>query len=279
MEKRILTVQDVSCVGQCSLTVALPILSAFGLETAVLPTAVLSNHTGGFKEWTFADLNAEIPKINAAWGRQGIDFDCVYTGYMGSAEQIDFVLDIFRERKRAGGKIIVDPVMADNGKLYAGFDENFVGEMKRLVGAADVIMPNITEACFLVGAEYKDGCQTPGYIEDLIGRLKEICGGTIVLTVVSFSPDKLGVAVCEGEEIEYRFENFVNRKSHGTGDIFASVFTGAYACGESPADAAQFAAQVVIESILRTMGDDDHWYGVRFEKALPMIMKKYGGGR
>ena len=278
MEKRILTIQDISCVGQCSLTVALPILSAFGLETAVLPTAVLSNHTGGFKEWTFADLTAEIPKINAAWGRQGIDFDYIYTGYMGSAEQIDRVLEIFRERKRAGGKIIVDPVMADNGRLYPGFDLNFVGEMKKLVKAADVILPNITEACFLTGIEYKDGCLTPGYVESLIGGLKKICGGTIVLTGVSFNPEKLGVAVCEGEKTEYRFEDFVNRKSHGTGDIFASAFTGAYACGLSSADAAQFAAQVVIESILKTMGEDDHWYGVRFEKALPMIVKKFADG-
>ncbi|MBQ9481914.1 MAG: pyridoxamine kinase [Clostridia bacterium] len=274
MDKRILTVQDISCVGQCSLTVALPILSAFGIETGVLPTAVLSNHTGGFTGWTFADLTEEIPKINAEWGRQNINFDAIYTGYMGSAKQIDYVLEIFRDRKISGGVIIVDPAMADNGKLYAGFDNAFVKEMAKLVAAADIILPNITEACFLAGTEYAEGCQTEEYVEKIIGGLRAIGAKKIVLTGVTFSPDKLGVAVNEGGKTEYRFENFVNRRSHGTGDIFASVFTGAFLQGDTIADAAQFAARVVIESIKKTMDDDAHWYGVKFEKALPMILSR-----
>ena len=222
--------------------------------------------------WTFADLTEEIPKINAEWGRQNINFDAIYTGYMGSAKQIDYVLEIFKGRNREGGVIIVDPAMADNGKLYAGFNSAFVKEMAKLVSGADIILPNITEACFLSGVDYLDGCQTEEYIEKLINGLRSVGAKKIVLTGVTFSPDKLGVAVNEGGRTEYRFESFVNRKSHGTGDIFASVFTGAYLQGDGIADAAQFAAQVVIESIKRT--PDDHWYGVCFEKALPMLLSR-----
>ncbi len=271
---RILTIQDISCVGQCSLTVALPILSAFGIETGVLPTAVLSNHTGGYSGWTFADLTEEIPKIDAQWQKEGVDFNAFYTGYLGSAKQIEYIKRLFKDVSRPGAELIVDPAMADNGKLYAGFDEAFVEDMKTLVAQADIILPNITEACFLSGVEYLDGCQTPEYIEKIMQGLRKIGAKKIVLTGVGFTADKLGVAVNEGGSTEYRFEDYVDRRSHGTGDIFASVFTGAYMQGDSIADAAQFAAQVVIESIKQTMGDDDHWYGVKFEKALKMITER-----
>ena len=203
-----------------------------------------------------------------------MDFDAVYTGYLGSKEQIAEVKAIFEECSRAGAKLIVDPAMADNGKLYAGFDAAFVKEMAGLVRSADIILPNITEACFLCGERYVDGCQTEEYIEKLIAALKEIGAKKIVLTGVSFSPDKLGVAVNEGGNTEYRFENYIDRRSHGTGDVFASAFTGAYMQGDTIADAAHFAAKVVVESIKKTMGDGDHWYGVKFEKALPMITSR-----
>ena len=271
MDKRILTVQDISCVGQCSLTVALPVLSAFGIETAVLPTAVLSNHTYGYSGWTFADLTDEMPKINERWNTENVDFDVIYTGYLGSARQIDYIKTLFAERIRECGIAIVDPVMADNGKLYSGFDLDFVSRMAGLVSVSDIILPNITEACFLTGVEYVEGCQNKEYIQTLIEKLVGIGAKKVVLTGVSFSPEELGVAVYDGEKIEYRFEGYINKKFHGTGDLFASAFTGAYAQGDSLADAAQFAARVVIQAIKHTISDDSHWYGVKFEKALPMI--------
>ncbi len=274
-EKLVLTVQDISCVGQCSLTVALPIISAFGIETAVLPTAVLSNHTGGFKSWTFLDLTEEIPKISQKWGEEGISFDAIYTGYMGSERQIDCVVDLIRARLAKGGITVVDPVMADNGRMYAGFKDTFVGEMKKLVRVADVILPNITEACFLSGVPYVEGCQTEEYVNRLIRGLVAEGARNIVLTGVTFSPDKLGVAVWDGKSVEYRFENYVDKRSHGTGDVFASAFVGAYLQGDSLAEAAHFAAKTVVASIRATLGDDEHWYGVRFEKALPLITSRH----
>lgn len=271
MDKRILTVQDISCVGQCSLTVALPVISAFGLETAILPTAVLSNHTAGYGGWTFCDLTDQMTPVRERWLKEGVDFDCIYTGYLGSVLQIDEIIKIADDCMRHGGKLIVDPVMADNGVLYKGFDMNFVEQMKRLVSRADVILPNITEACLLTGIEYREAPYSREYVESILDGLTALGAKDVVLTGVCFDVSKLGVAVRSNGQTEYRFERYVDKRSHGTGDIFASVFTGAYMCGDSLADAAQFGARVVIESILQTMDDADHWYGVKFEKALPMI--------
>lgn len=271
MDKLVLTVQDVSCVGQCSLTVALPVLSAFGVETAVLPTAVLSNHTA-FKSWTFEDLTEQIPLISKEWQKQGVYFDAIYTGYLGSKKQIDYIKELVKANGKESCLVVVDPAMADHGKLYAGFDLAFVEEMKSLVAVADIAIPNITEACFLTGIEYREE-QTEEYVNSLIDGLISLGAKKVVLTGVSFTPEKLGVAVYDGG-LEYRFEDYLDKKYHGTGDIFASAFTGAYLLGWTTADAAQLAAQVVIESIRHTMGDEKHWYGVRFEKALPFIIEK-----
>lgn len=275
MGKRILSIQDISCVGQCSLTVALPILSAFGFETAVLPTAVLSNHTGGFSEWTFADLTDEIPKIGKMWEKHGINFDAIYTGYVGSVRQIGLISQIIGGCLGKGGKVIVDPVLGDNGKLYAGFDGNYVDEMKKLVSLADVALPNITEACFLTGTDYIGERQEKEQVEELLQKLLALGCRCAVLTGVSLEDGLLGLAVNDGSGTEYRFEKFVDRKRHGTGDVFASAFTGAVMKGESYADAGAFAAKFVIESILATVPDEDHWYGVNFEKSLRTITDKY----
>jgi pyridoxine kinase len=153
--KKILTIQDISCVGQCSLTVALPILSACGMETCILPSAVLSTHTAGFTDFTVRDLTEDIPAIAAHWRKENISFDAIYTGYLGSLTQIDYVREIFVTLKKEGGTIIVDPAMGDNGKLYPAFDLEYVNGMKNLVAVADVVVPNLTEACFLTGIEYK----------------------------------------------------------------------------------------------------------------------------
>ncbi|MBQ7715069.1 MAG: pyridoxamine kinase [Clostridia bacterium] len=265
--KRILTVQDISCVGQCSLTVALPILSACGIETAILPSAVLSTHTGGFKGFTFRDLTSDIPAIIDHWKREGISFDAVYTGYLGSAEQIELVLRIFKELLREGGKRIVDPAMADNGVLYSIFDDAFVAEMRKLTSNCDVVLPNITEACFLTGTEYKERYDEK-YISDIIGKLRAAGAGTVVLTGVSYDDETTGVAVFEnGEEKYYRHEK-MPRGCHGTGDVVASAFSGMYVRGMSAYEAAKIAADYTLHCIKYTQGDADHWYGVKFEPLL-----------
>lgn len=272
MYKRILTIQDISCVGQCSLTVALPILSAAGLETAILPSAVLSNHTGGFSGWTFTDLTEDIPKIREQWEKENIGFSAIYTGYLGSAKQIDYVKDVVSSRLESKGRLIVDPAMADNGKLYAGFDSAFVDAMKKLVFSADIILPNITEAALLTDSEYKEEYDN-SYTDMLISRLLEKGAKTIVLTGVGYSPDKTGVLVCKDGKQSYYEHRKIAGGCHGTGDVYASAFVGAIENGFSEFDSAKIAADFTLECIEKTQGDKNHWYGVKFELAIPTLIK------
>lgn len=267
--QKILTVQDISCVGQCSLTVALPILSACGLETAILPSAVLSTHTAGFSGYTFRDLTEDIPAIRAHWEKEKIRFAAVYTGYLGSTEQIAYVKDIFRSPVTAGLKI-VDPAMADGGKLYPAFDEAFVKEMVGLCAEADIVVPNITEACFLAGKEYKE-VYDEAYILDLFEGLAQKGMKTVVLTGVGYRPGKTGVAVCENGKYSYYEHERKSNGCHGTGDVYASAFVGKLMQGKSLYEAAVAAADFTVRCIELTAGDPEHWYGVKFELALPEL--------
>ena len=265
--KRVLTIQDISCFGQCSLTVALPILSAAGVETVILPSAVLSTHTAGFTGYTVRDLTDDIPAIAAHWKKEGIDFDAVYTGYLGSTAQIGMVKDIFSSLLRVGGLRIVDPAMADNGKLYPAFDGAYVEAMKTLCAGADYILPNITEASFLTGAEYRTEYDK-GYVLDLLARLSDLGAGTVVLTGVGYKPDRTGVAVYENGEYSYYEHHKIPRGSHGTGDVYASAFVGALAAGRSAYEAAGIAADFTVRCIENTLDDPAHTYGVKFEPLL-----------
>ena len=273
-DHRLLTIQDISCVGQCSLTVALPIVSACGIETAILPSSVLSNHTGkGFGAWTFRDLTDEMPKILDQWLKEKIDFDAFYTGYVSKA-QIPHILDIFQKAARPGAVKIVDPAMADNGKLYAGFDADFPKEMARLVAVADYALPNLTEASFLLGQEYIESGYDKAYIEKTIAGLHKLGAKNVILTGVSFEPSMLGVAVSDGSRIDYYFNERLPAAMHGTGDVYASAFAGALLRGKPVLDAAAIAADFVVESMKKTLGDDSHFYGVKFEKAIPFLVNR-----
>ena len=267
-DKKILTVQDISCVGQCSLTVALPILSAAGHETCILPSAVLSTHTAGFHGFTFRDLTKDIPEITAHWVREGIKFNAIYTGYLGSAEQIGYVKEMFGSLAGKDFVSIVDPAMADNGKLYVGFDSAFVEEMKTLVFSADIILPNITEACLLTGTEYRD-TYDKAYIDTLIGKLRAEGAKTVILTGVSYGSETTGVVVAEECGSAYYEHRKLPQGSHGTGDVYASAFVGAYLNGKSAYDAAGIAAEYTVRCIENTVGDPTHWYGVKFDPVLP----------
>ena len=269
--KRILTVQDISCVGQCSLTVALPILSACGLETAILPSAVLSTHTAGFNGYTFRDLTDDMPAIKAHWEKENIRFSAIYTGYLGSAKQIEYVKDMLASLGTTDFVSIVDPVMADNGKLYHGFDADFVENMKSLAFGADYIVPNLTEACFLTGTEYRTEYDDK-YINDLLGKLISAGAKNIILTGVSYRPGKTGVVVCDGEKTDYYEHRLISKGCHGTGDVYTSAFVGALMAGKSPLDAARIAADFTVLCIENTQGDADHWYGVKFEPVLGEII-------
>ena len=265
--KRILTIQDISCVGQCSLTVALPILSACGLETAILPSAVLSTHSVGFRDFTFRDLTEDIPAIRHHWQQEGIRFQAVYTGYLGSARQIEMVQDICQNLLVPGGKKIVDPAMADRGELYPVFDMDFVQEMKKLVGKGDIVLPNITEASLLTDTEYREEYDEE-YICGLVDGIHRLGAGTVVLTGVSYDAQSTGVLVSEqGKQTYYRHE-LLDRGCHGTGDVYASSFVGAYMHGKTVPEAARIAADYTLACIKNTLDDPDHWYGVKFEPVL-----------
>ena len=273
MYKKILTIQDISCVGQCSLTVALPIISACKMETCILPSAVLSTHTAGFKGFTFADLTDEMPKIADHWKRENISFAAIYTGYLGSQKQIDYVKDIRNNLLEDGGKMIVDPAMADNGKLYPAFDMEFVKSMRTLCEGADIILPNITEACLIADVEYKETYDYE-YIDGLLKKLHDIGAKKIVLTGVGYKQGKTGVAVYDGENHLYYEHDKISKGCHGTGDVYASAFVGALLNGKSEFDAATIAADFTIECIKNTIDDESHWYGVKFEKCLEYLIDR-----
>ena len=270
--KKILTVQDISCVGQCSLTVALPILSACGMETCVLPSAVLSTHTAGFSGFTFRDLTDDMPNILSHWQKENILFDAIYTGYLGSEKQIDYVLDIFKKTSKEGTVTVVDPAMADNGSLYSIFNMDYVEAMKRLCKACDYILPNITEACFLTGMEYRTEYEKD-YIDELLLKLTALGCNNVILTGVSYSPGKTGVVVYENGEYRYYEHPLLPNSCHGTGDIYASAFVGAFLRGNTAFDAARIAAEYTMECIRVTESLENHWYGAAFEPALPKLLK------
>lgn len=267
--KRILTIQDISCVGKCSLTVALPIISSFGIEAAILPTATLSTHTA-FKGFTFHDLTSDISPICRHWQEQNIDFDGIYTGYLGSAEQIDLVLDIFRDF--GNGKLkFVDPAMGDNGTLYTGFDVAFARKMAKLCAAADIIVPNLTEACFMLGKPYISSGYTKEYIEDILRSLTALGCKRAVLTGVGFNEEELGCYGYDSDTDSFFFDTNekISQSFHGTGDIFASVCFSCLTRGKTLEESCAIAADFVCDSMIATLTDERPiWYGVHFEKIL-----------
>ena len=270
-DKRLLTIQDISCVGQCSLTVALPIISACGIECAVLPSAVLSTHTAGFTGFTCRDLTDDIPAIADHWAKENIDFSAVYTGYLGSTRQIAMVADIF-EKLCADGLKIVDPAMADNGNLYPAFDAEYVEAMKTLCAKADYVLPNITESCFLTGIPYRTEYDR-SYIDSLITGLLALGTKNIILTGVSYVPGKTGVVVYENGTYAYYQHDKLPNSCHGTGDIYASAFVGSLMRGKCAYDAAKIAADYTVECIRYTAALDNHWYGAAFEPVLGKLIE------
>ena len=274
--KRIVTIQDISCFGKCSLTVALPIISAIGVEAAVVPTAVLSTHTGGFTGFTFRDLSGDIPGIFSHWEKENLHFDAIYTGYLGSFEQIDMMREYILKRDD-NTLAFVDPAMGDNGVLYTGFTPDFAKHMASLCSVADVIVPNLTEASFMLGIDYVESGYDKDYIEDILKKLANLGAKKVVLTGVSFAENELGVAMYDSEtgKIFYYFNEKVEAKFHGTGDVFASTCVGALMNGMSLADALKVAVDFVLECIRVTLPEREKcWYSVQFEKAIPYLINK-----
>ena len=274
-QKRAVTIQDISCFGKCSLTVALPIISAAGIETCAIPTAVLSTHTGGFTGYTYRDLTEDIAPIAAHWKTLDLKFDAIYTGYLGSFEQLRLVADFF-DAFKGDGMILVDPAMADNGILYGGFSPDFPAGMAKLCGKADLIVPNLTEAAFMLGEKFAGDTYDSAYIEGLMKRLAGLGPKQVVLTGVSFAPDKLGAACYDAAtgKVDYYFNERVPGYFHGTGDVFASALLSAVLRGKPLPAAIKVATDFTLESIKRTAAaKTEPRCGVNFEQSLPNFIK------
>jgi len=275
-QKRVAAVHDISCFGRCSLTVALPIISSAGIETAVIPTAVLSTHTGGFTGFTYRDLTDDIEPIVKHWMSLDLEFDSIYTGFLGSFQQIEIVERLFKALSTKNTLKVVDPVMADNGTLYKIFPADFPKGMKKLCSKADVIIPNITEAVLMLGEKYKDGPYTKEYIEGLLKKLGKIGARMIVLTGVSFHEERLGAACYDvkTKEISYAFEKRIPGYYHGTGDVFGSALVAAMVNGKSLKEAMEIAVGFTVGSIQRTKdAGTDIRFGVNFEEGIPQLIK------
>ena len=274
--KRILAIHDLSGVGRCSLTVALPSLSACGLETCALPTAVLSTHTGGvFTHYTYLDLTENLRPMAAHWDSLSLHFDAVYTGYLGSPQQLTILAELLEKYRADGSWILIDPVMADEGVLYKHFDDRFVCGMRQLCGLADLIVPNITEAAFLLSLPYQAPPYTPEYIRTMVFALHRLCGSSVVLTGVAFEDGRLGAAVYDASTGAYQLclNQMVSGVYYGTGDVFASVLLGTYMKHRDLPAAARAAIDFTLRCILRTQrAGADPQYGVLFEPELPALM-------
>ncbi|MBQ2973401.1 MAG: pyridoxamine kinase [Clostridia bacterium] len=277
--KRVAAVHDISGIGKCSLTAAIPVISAAGIETAVMPTAVLSTHTGNISGFTYRDLTDDLIPFAKHWKSLNVKFDGIYSGFLGSTKQVDIVCGFIDEFKTENTVVIVDPAMADGGKMYTTFDDEFANEMILLCRKADIIVPNLTEAAFLLGEEYIEPPYSKDYIERIIKKLLEIGPSMVVLTGVCFKDDEIGCAVgCRNKsEIFYKLSEKYPGIYYGTGDLFASALTGAYLGGKSIFESAEIALDFTCGAIKRTFeAGTDTRLGVNFEQGLGEYIKRIG---
>lgn len=272
--KKVVTMQDISAVGKCSLTVALPIISSMGIETAILPTAILSTHTM-FKDFTFHDLTDELVPIMNHWEKENFKFNTLYTAYLGSFKQIDIAKSLF---DRFGSKSlkICDPCMADNGKLYPGFSIEYAHKMRELCAKADIICPNLSEAAFLLDIKYEENYDEE-YIKDVLKKLCELGSNISIITGVSLEKGKLGAYSYNKKNNTYfYYQNTEEEKHfHGTGDIWASVLCGALTNNKTLEEAITLSCDFVKEAIHITLNEENHnEYGVNFETAIPYLINR-----
>ena len=267
--KRILTIQDISCVGQCSMTVAMPILSACGHETCILPTAMLSTHTGGFGKPAVVHMDDALEAMWHHWKENDITFDAILVGYLGSIGAVKTAEQIIGELMAPGGLAIVDPAMADHGKRYSGLDEAYAMAMGNLCRRAHIILPNITEAAYFAGIDYREDVDET-YVNRLLDTLDHPC---VVLTGAGYTPDTTGIVVREGERWFHYAHRKVGKSCHGTGDMFAAAFTGALMQEKTMEESVKIAADFVVKAVEKTVENPAHWYGVKFEPVLPELIR------
>jgi len=269
-QKRVAAIHDISGFGRCSLTVVLPILSAAGIQCSVVPTAVLSTHTGGLEGFTYRDLTDDILSFAIHWQQLGLSFDALYSGFLGSYQQVEIVTEFFHRFRTGDNLIMVDPVMADNGELYQTFSNDFPAEMRKLCKKADIIVPNITEASLLLEEPYCPGPYSKGYIETTLQKLAVLGSKQVVLTGVHFNDTEIGAAAYDSTgQVSYAMAKRVPGFYHGTGDIFASVLLAELVKGHGLHMSTETAVNFVSEGIRRTYdAETDPRHGINFEAAL-----------
>ena len=269
-QKRVLAVHDISCVGRCSLTVALPVLSAMGFETSILPTSILSTHTGGFEGYTYRDLSADMNPVADHWRALGLRFDAIFTGWLGTHRHVENLAHLL-EAVGPGAELIADPVMGDNGRLYATLDGDYVDAMRRFCGRAELLLPNITEAAILTGTEYPYPGYNRAWVADMLRRLIDLGPRTAVLTGVSLEPGRIGAAAMDryAGEMLYIDDAFIPGMWHGAGDVFASALIGAHLLGTPLDKALRLAVRFTARCIRRTRdAGTDERLGLQFEPEL-----------
>lgn len=275
MQKQVLAIHDLSCVGRCSLTVALPVLSAAGLHVSVLPTALLSTHTGEFTGYTNLDLTQEMAKIYAHFQTLPLRFDGLYSGFLGCWEQLALVEDVFAHYRRADTLLLVDPVMADHGKLYATYTETLARDMGRLCRQADVIVPNLTEAAILLEASYREQPSFP-QVEAMLRALHKRYGCRQAVITGILRDGLLGAAAYDAQRdcVFFHGQPPMDHVFYGTGDVLASALLAGLMRGRSLAQATTLAVDFTYQSMLHTLDNGlPLRYGVAFEQALPMLVR------
>lgn len=262
---KVLSVQDLSCLGKCSLTVALPVLSCMGCAATALPTTLLSTHTA-FPKPHRRSLTEDLKPICHHWKSIGADFDTVSTGYLADPGQVEAVIDVLDAFPAA--LHIVDPVLGDHGRLYSAITGEHVQAMEKLCRRADVILPNVTEAAMLTGLPYRETAD-PGYYRELLAGMDKYGAKAVILTGVSLEEGKLG---CFGRDENGEFScqsEKVDRRCHGTGDLFAAVVAGAMTRGKTAREAALLAAEFTRRVVLNTPKANP--FGTEFEACLPWL--------
>ena len=272
--KRIVSIQDISCVGKCSQTIALPVLSAMGIECAALPTALLSAHTA-FADFVSYDLNEIFRPLAAHWKALGLRFDTIYTGYLGSEVQVGLVTEFLQEFGTPDTLVFIDPAMADHGRLYAGLSSTLPAAMRELCSRADIITPNVTEACFLTGLPYREQ-HDAAYVRELLAALLSLGARTAIITGIRPDAAHMGVAAMEADgEVRLHCTEYLPAVYHGTGDLFAATCSGALTLGMPAAEAISLAADYVVTTLRATAADPNaRWYGVNFEDTLSELITR-----
>lgn len=277
-QPKVLVIQDISASCQISMNVAVPILSSLNNSTHMLPTALLSTHTGaGFEDYTYLDLTSEMSKILDHWKQLGLSFDGVLVGYLGSHKQIEIVKRIIKEFATPEAVIVLDPVMGDHGELYDGFDEEYVQEMRELCQLSTVIIPNLTEAAYLTKIPYQKGPHTSEDVERLMKKMVQLNKKQVVLTGVMLSENEIGAASMtqKDQQVSYAFSPVYPGRFEGTGDVFSSVIAG-FLFQQISLDLAMTSAVEYVEKVIkRTLKNRPSLrFGVQFETDLLFLIER-----